>query len=118
MRCPQLALLSGDDSLTLPFASVGGVGVVSVVSNVLPRRVSELCRAFLSENWGEALSIHRELFPVCRAMFTETNPIPIKAVMRELGLDSGAIRLPMTEARPETVRALLAVLPATADARG
>lgn len=117
LRCPNLALLSGDDSLTLPFGSVGGVGVVSVVSNVLPRRVTELCKAILSENWSEALVVHRELFPICRAMFAETNPIPVKAAMRELGLDTGALRLPMTEARPETVRALQQVLPALAGAR-
>lgn len=117
LRCPNLALLSGDDSLTLPFGSVGGVGVVSVVSNVLPRRVTELCKAILSENWGEALTVHRELFPICRAMFAETNPIPVKAAMRELGLDTGALRLPMTEARPETVRTLQQVLPALAGAR-
>ena len=117
MRCPGLALLSGDDSMTLPFGSVGAVGVVSVVSKVLPRRVTELCKVILSENWTEALVIHRELFPICRAMFIETNPIPVKAAMRELGLDSGALRLPMTEARPETVRALQQVLPALAGAR-
>src|SRR5690606_17964867 len=60
MRCPDLALLSGDDSMTLPFASIGGVGVVSVVSNLLPGKVSALCAAFLGGRWDEALRIHRE----------------------------------------------------------
>ncbi|MBL8765039.1 MAG: 4-hydroxy-tetrahydrodipicolinate synthase [Phycisphaerae bacterium] len=101
-RCPGLALLSGDDSMTLPFASVGAVGVVSVVSNVAPGRVSELCGAFLGGDWARARAVHRALFPLCRAMFAETNPIPVKAAMRLLGRDSGVLRLPMTAARPET----------------
>lgn len=113
-RCPDLALLSGDDSLTLPFASVGGVGVVSVVSNVLPRRVADLCGAFLGGQWPAALGIHRELLPVCRALFAETNPIPVKAAMRLQGRDNGVLRLPMTEASPGTVKALRAVLAAEA----
>jgi 4-hydroxy-tetrahydrodipicolinate synthase len=109
-RCESLALLSGDDSMTLPFASVGGVGVVSVVSNVWPAKVSGLCESFLRGNWDEAMRIHRELFGLCRAMFLETNPIPVKAAMKLLGLDSGAVRLPMTEATRGTVDALAGVL--------
>ncbi|MBL8990198.1 MAG: 4-hydroxy-tetrahydrodipicolinate synthase, partial [Phycisphaerae bacterium] len=105
-RCPGLAVLSGDDSMTLPFASVGAVGVVSVVSNVAPARTSGLCAAFLQGRWSDALRIHRELLPLCRALFVETNPIPVKAAMKVLGKDSGALRLPMTEARAETVEAV------------
>lgn len=105
-RCPGLAVLSGDDSMTLPFASVGAVGVVSVVSNVAPARTSGLCAAFLQGRWGEALRIHRELLPLCRALFVETNPIPVKAAMKVLGKDTGVLRLPMTEARAETVEAV------------
>jgi 4-hydroxy-tetrahydrodipicolinate synthase len=106
MRAPQLALLSGDDSMTLPFASVGGVGVVSVVSNILPGRLAALCGAFLAGEWEEARSIHRELFDFCRAMFAETNPIPLKAAMALLGRDSGSLRLPMCEASPATIESL------------
>jgi len=106
MRCPDLALLSGDDSMTLPFASVGAVGVVSVVSNILPAKVASLCNAFLNNRWEEALSIHRDLFPLCRAMFLETNPIPVKAAMKLLGRDSGVLRLPMTDCSPETLKAV------------
>ncbi len=110
-RCPQLAVLSGDDSLTLPFASVGAVGVVSVASNLVPDQVSALCGAFLKGDFAGALVIHRELIKLTKALFLETNPIPVKAAMKLLGRDTGAIRLPMTEARPETIRALEAVLP-------
>jgi 4-hydroxy-tetrahydrodipicolinate synthase len=110
MRAPQLALLSGDDSMTLPFASVGGVGVVSVVSNLLPARLAALCRAFLAGEWDEARRVHRELFDFCRAMFVETNPIPLKAAMAILGRDTGSLRLPMCEASPATVESLRKVL--------
>jgi 4-hydroxy-tetrahydrodipicolinate synthase len=110
MRCPRLALLSGDDSMTLPFAAAGAVGVVSVVSNIAPRKVSSLCAAFLAGRWPEALTLHRELFGLCRAMFLETNPIPIKAAMKLMGLDSGSMRLPMTEASEQTKDAVRAAL--------
>lgn len=109
-RCPGMALLSGDDSMTLPFAAVGGVGVVSVVSNLVPDKVSRLCAAFQDGKWRDALALHRELFDLCRAMFLETNPIPIKAAMKMLGRDSGAIRLPMTPASPATTEAVSAAL--------
>ncbi len=111
-RAPGLALLSGDDSMTLPFASVGGVGVVSVVANLVPDRVAALCAAFLAGRWDEALALHRRLFDLCRAMFVETNPIPIKAALRLLGRDTGALRLPMTEASPATVASVRAALTA------
>jgi 4-hydroxy-tetrahydrodipicolinate synthase len=109
-RCPNLSLLSGDDGMTLPYAAVGGCGVVSVVSNILPRRVSALCEALLSGDFAAALTVHRELLGVCRAMFLETNPIPVKAAMRLLGRDSGAVRLPMTPANKQTVDRLRHVL--------
>jgi 4-hydroxy-tetrahydrodipicolinate synthase len=111
-RCPEVALLSGDDTLTLPFASVGAVGVVSVVSNILPGQVAALCKAFLSGNWGEALSVHRALFDFSRAMFLETNPIPVKAALKMLGRDTGAVRLPMCEPTPATLTALRQALTA------
>lgn len=106
MRCPGLALLSGDDSMTLPFASIGGVGVVSVLSNLLPTKVANLCDAFLNAKWDIALNFHRDLFDLCRAMFIETNPIPIKAAMRLLGRDNGVLRLPMCEPAPATLEAV------------
>lgn len=97
-RC-DIALLSGDDSLTLPFASVGGVGVVSVVSNILPQRVAALCAAFNGNDWPAARTIHRELFAICRGLLSlDTNPIPIKAAMELLGRDRGVLRLPMCRA--------------------
>jgi len=110
IKAPNIALLSGDDTLTLPFASVGGVGVVSVVSNIMPEKIVALCNAFLGNRWADALKLHRELVPVCKAMFVETNPIPVKAAMKLLGRDSGVLRLPMTAASPATIKTLESVL--------
>lgn len=110
LRCPGLALLSGDDSMTLPFAAIGGVGVVSVVSNIVPGKVAALCTAFQTGRWEAAQKLHRDLFEVCRAMFLETNPIPVKAAMKMLGRDTGSLRLPMCEASEATVKAVREVL--------
>jgi 4-hydroxy-tetrahydrodipicolinate synthase len=109
-RVRNFSVLSGDDPLTLPMASVGGVGVVSVVSNIAPRLVSELCGAFLAGKWDRALALHRRLLPIARALFCETNPIPVKAAMKLMGLDSGALRLPMSPPAPATVQRLAQVL--------
>ena len=93
----DLAILSGDDSLTLPLLSIGGKGVVSVVGNIIPRDVKAMLDAFTAGNISEAQEWHRKLFPLCRDMLgLATNPIPVKAAMRMLGRDSGEVRLPMT----------------------
>ncbi|MGI9014109.1 MAG: 4-hydroxy-tetrahydrodipicolinate synthase [Phycisphaerales bacterium] len=92
----DIALLSGDDSMTLPFASIGGRGVVSVLSNLLPARVAALCDAFLHDRWDEARAIHFELFSLARGLLSlDTNPIPIKIAMQLVGMDNGVLRLPM-----------------------
>jgi 4-hydroxy-tetrahydrodipicolinate synthase len=101
----DLTILSGDDSLTLPLLSIGGRGVISVVGNIVPKDVIALCSAFEKGNIAEAQRWHRKLFPLCRDMLgLATNPIPIKAAMKLLGRDTGALRLPMTplEAASET----------------
>ena len=103
----NLALLSGDDSLTLPMASVGAIGVVSVVSNIVPDRIAALCNAFNSNRWDEAQRIHFELLPISRGLLTlDTNPIPIKAAMERLGRDTGALRLPMCKAGKSAVETI------------
>jgi 4-hydroxy-tetrahydrodipicolinate synthase len=112
--CPNLTVLSGDDPLTVPMMAVGAVGVVSVVSNVVPGRVSEMCAAWLTGHHADALAIHRELLPLMKAMFLETNPIPVKAAMKLQGRDTGSMRLPMTEATNATIERLRQVLPSAA----
>lgn len=91
----RLSFLSGDDTLTLPLLAVGGRGVISVVANIVPRDVADLTRAFLSGDWKRAREIHLKLFPLCQAMFYETNPIPVKTAMAILGMVSGELRLPL-----------------------
>jgi len=92
-----LTVLSGDDSLTLPLLSIGGEGVISVVGNIMPRELIQLCAAFAAGDVRKACQLHHRLFPLCRDMLgMATNPIPIKAAMKLLGRDSGELRLPMT----------------------
>ena len=95
-RC-DLDILSGDDSLTLPIMSVGGRGVISVASNIVPDRVAEMCGLALKGDFAAARQRHLKLFPLFKAMFVETNPVPLKAAMKLLGRDSGEMRLPLCE---------------------
>ncbi|MDR1898557.1 MAG: 4-hydroxy-tetrahydrodipicolinate synthase [Treponema sp.] len=89
------AVLSGDDAFTLPLMALGGDGVVSVISNLVPARVAALTGACLAGNFEEARRIHYELLPLCKAAFTETNPIPIKTAMTWAGLPGGPVRMPL-----------------------
>ncbi len=103
----DLAVLSGDDPLTLPMASVGATGVISVVSNLVPDRVAALCSAFLADEWLRARALHRELLPLARGLLSlDTNPVPIKAGLALLKLDTGAVRLPLVSADETTRRAI------------
>lgn len=88
-------VLSGDDSLTLPIMSVGGRGVISVVANIAPAPVADMCSAFLRGDARRAQEIHIKLFDLCRACFYETNPIPVKTAAAMLGLCSDELRLPL-----------------------
>ena len=93
----DLTILSGDDSLTLPFMSLGAEGVISVVGNIIPRDMIELVEAFVAGDTAKSREWHRKLFPLCRDMLgLATNPIPIKAAMKMLRRDTGELRLPMT----------------------
>ncbi|GAB1401265.1 4-hydroxy-tetrahydrodipicolinate synthase [Elusimicrobiota bacterium] len=92
---PDITLLSGDDSLTLPLMSIGGVGVISVLSNIMPKEVADLVNAVLKGDFQTAQKMHYKLFPIVKAMFIETNPIPVKTAMEMMGLCSGDLRLPM-----------------------
>jgi len=94
----SFSIVSGDDSLTLPIMSVGGRGVISVLSNLIPGQVKALVDAAASCDIADARRRHHELFSLCRALLSlDTNPIPIKAAMALVGMDSGKLRLPMTE---------------------
>jgi len=88
-------VLSGDDGLTLPLMALGGVGVISVISNVVPAKVKALVSACLAGDFDTARRIHFELLPFTKAAFIETNPIPIKQAVAWLGLPAGPTRLPL-----------------------
>ncbi|MFP4686737.1 MAG: 4-hydroxy-tetrahydrodipicolinate synthase [bacterium] len=91
----DFSVLSGDDALTLPLLAVGGRGVVSVVANIVPDRVSGLVNAWKSGDLEKAQQIHQEIFPLMQAMFMETNPIPVKAAANMKGLCENELRSPM-----------------------
>ncbi|GMO46482.1 MAG: 4-hydroxy-tetrahydrodipicolinate synthase [Termitinemataceae bacterium] len=88
-------VLCGDDGLTLPLIALGGDGVISVVSNLLPAKVVALTKACLTGDFERARALHYELLPFIKAAFVETNPVPIKAAMSIAGLPSGPTRLPL-----------------------
>jgi len=117
----DIAIISGDDSMTLPLMSVGGVGVISVLANLLPEKVKAVVDAAASGDYAAAKQRHLELFGLCKGCLTlATNPIPIKAAMHLAGTDTGEVRLPLTELEDDG-RALLrellkGVLPAIAGA--
>ncbi len=92
----DITILSGDDSLTLPICSVGGSGVISVLANILPGEIRRLCDHVAAFDLADACTQHLKLFPLFRAMFWETNPIPIKAAMAMAGRIRDELRLPMT----------------------
>lgn len=90
------AILSGDDNLFLPMMSVGAVGVISVLSNIMPKEMQSLYKAFLIEkNIKKAMNIHTRLMPLFQGMFVETNPIPIKEAMAYMGMIKKEFRLPL-----------------------
>ena len=89
-----------------PATAVGAAGVISVASNLVPSEMKMLTDAALRDDWGQARYVHRRLFPLLRALFLETNPIPLKCAMRLLGQDSGELRLPLAHATSRTEDAL------------
>lgn len=111
LLCPRdFAFYSGNDSLTLPIMALGGLGVISVASNLVPEAISELTRLCLKGDFRDAAALHFEYFSLMQALFAEVNPIPVKAAMEALGLCAGELRLPLTELGSEKRRLLLDTL--------
>jgi 4-hydroxy-tetrahydrodipicolinate synthase len=107
---PDFSVLSGDDNITLPLLAIGGSGVVSVIANIVPRETADLVHAALDGDWKRARDLHFRLFPLARAAFLETNPIPIKEAMAMAGMLEPEFRLPMcrmSDANREKLRAIL-----------
>lgn len=101
-----LQLWSGNDDNTLPMMAMGAKGVVSVASNIVPGAVAKLCSLCLEGRFEEAMALFARYHALFAALFAETNPIPVKAAMKLMGLDSGILRLPLTEIGEEALQGL------------
>jgi len=109
----DITVLSGDDSLTLPFMAVGAQGVISVASNLYPREVSRLVKLALTQDYTKARALHRRLYPVFKTIFIESNPAPIKVAMQQAGIiGSEEVRLPLSPLTDASRETLLSVLQA------
>jgi 4-hydroxy-tetrahydrodipicolinate synthase len=109
---PKFVILSGDDSLTLPFMSVGAQGVVSVASNVIPKQVAQMVRAYAGGKITEAQRLHARYYPLFKDLFLETNPVPVKAALAMLGQMDDEVRLPLAPMGKENAVRLRATLKA------
>jgi 4-hydroxy-tetrahydrodipicolinate synthase len=98
---PSFRVLSGDDAFTFPLMALGGVGVISVVSNEIPRQMMQFTHSLLDGRLNEARKLHFQLLPLMQANFLETNPIPVKAALAMMGLIEEVYRLPLVPMKPE-----------------
>jgi 4-hydroxy-tetrahydrodipicolinate synthase len=105
-------VLSGDDAITLPLVALGGRGVISVVSNEIPAEMSQMTRLALQGDFPGARAIHRRYHPLMEINFVESNPIPVKAAMAEMGLLEPVWRLPLVPPKPENQARIRVVLEA------
>ena len=109
--CPiDFTVWSGNDDMTVPILSLGGRGVISVTSNVLPIQVHAMTQAALAGDFDSAAALQLELLPLIAMLFCEVNPIPVKAAMEILGYDCGACRMPLTALHPEHKKKLKELL--------
>lgn len=106
----EFVVISGDDNLTLPILALGGEGVISVAANVEPVRMVRLYEAFRAGDWTGALELHYELSPLFRALFIDTNPIPVKKAVGLRGMAAGPVRLPLSDLDEEKTAILAEVL--------
>ena len=100
-------LISGDDALTLPVMAIGGVGIISVVANIIPKEVALMCNAFAKGDLKKARKLHYGMLDLVKAMFVETNPIPVKTAMGILKMCDSEMRLPLCEMLPENKEKLV-----------
>jgi len=107
---PDFDVLSGDDFTVLPLMALGGTGVISVVSNILPKKMAALCAAFKAGDLAKARALHYEMMPISRACFVETNPIPVKTAMAKMGKMDSEMRLPLVPMAAENEKILDAAL--------
>ena len=103
---PEMIILSGDDFTILPLMAMGGHGVISVLSNILPKETAQMCRAVQEGNLKLARELHFKMMPLCRALFVETNPIPVKTALALMGKMTLEFRLPLVPMQPENENVL------------
>lgn len=112
--CPEdFYIWSGNDDQVIPLMSLGGLGVISVAANIIPRVMSDMTRLYLEGNVKEAAQLQTKYFPLLDALFFEVNPIPVKTAMNLLGYDVGQLRMPLTDMAPANLEKLKNVLKAT-----
>ena len=106
--CPkEFLLISGDDALTLPVMAIGGVGIISVVANIIPADVAAMCNAFERGDMKKAEELHYKMLGLVKAMFIETNPIPVKTAMSLMKMCDIEMRLPLCEMLPDNKERLV-----------
>ncbi len=106
----KLDLYSGEDGLVVPLMSIGAVGVISVWSNVAPKKVHDMCASFFAGDVKKAMELQREALPLVDALFSEVNPIPVKKALNLMGLEAGPVRSPLTEMTPENAAKMAAIM--------
>jgi 4-hydroxy-tetrahydrodipicolinate synthase len=107
---PEFTVLSGDDAVTIPLMALGGRGIISVVSNEIPREMTELAHACLRGDFAAARAVQSRFLPLMNANFVESNPIPVKAAMAMMGLLEPVYRLPLVPPSPANLQKIEAVL--------
>ena len=110
-ECPGFPVWSGNDDQIVPVMALGGSGVISVLSNVAPEKTKAMAGAALDGDFDTAASLQLQLLPLIKALFSEVNPIPVKAALKEIGFDCGGCRLPLTPMGEENFGKLKTVLP-------
>ena len=115
---PKFEILSGDDSLTLPFMAVGAQGVISVASNVIPKQVADMVNAFSAGKVQAAMKIHQKYYPLFKDLFIETNPVPVKAALVMMGMIEEEYRLPLVPMGSKNRETLQATLKACGVIKG
>ena len=103
---PEFSVMSGDDALTFPLMALGGRGVISVVSNLIPGEIKKMVDLAAKGDYVKAREMHFRLLPLFKNAFIETNPIPIKEAMGMCGMNAGKCRLPLCELMPESRKKL------------
>jgi 4-hydroxy-tetrahydrodipicolinate synthase len=106
----EIQLYSGNDELTLPVLSIGGMGVISVISNAFPKQLSNVCKLFFDGKIAQSRQIMSSLIPLIDTAFCEVNPIPIKQMLTQLGFDVGGCRMPLSEPSNSTVKKISSII--------